>query len=366
MRTTPFLPLRAAVLLAAAAAAPCALAGVGVTVAGALSDFQSSLDDYNLVSLNDATLDNAGDTQGGLAIGGSLTVTSTTYVATGGSSDLPGSSAPTLYVAGGLNLGGNTLGVNAGDAALPGLSSSSWSWNATQKQLTESGNGGTFSQSNGSGAYAGSSPLSNPGPASWNWSTLASNLQADSAALANAAATGTISVNSGQNLIFTPNTTPAAGSTVVFTLNASLLSGNTYNGSTFSNISISVPTDVNYVINVINSAGTTLFGSGANFNSGTNNGQLLWNFVGSSGSSVTLGTSGSFYGSILSPSMTVNTGGMTVNGQVAASSFSDSGAELHFEGFDAVAVVVPEPLTFALWGVGLCGVAVVMRRRLRD
>ncbi|HEY3755177.1 MAG TPA: collagen-binding domain-containing protein [Opitutaceae bacterium] len=349
-------------LVAAALAAPQAF---GQTVASSLSNFASSLDDYNLVSINNSTFNAAGDTQGGIAVGGSLTVINTTYVATGGFGDVPSNGAPTLYVAGNLNLSGSTLGINAGYAALPGLTSSNWTWNANQKVLTEE-NGGTgqFTEANGSGDYAGTSPLVNPIPKNWNWQTLASSLRTDSTTLGNTAANGSISVNSG-NLIFTPNTTPSNGSAVIFTLNAALISGNTYNGQTFSNISINVPTDVNYVINVVNAAGTTLFGSGANFNSGSNNNQLLWNFVGSSGT-VTLGNGGSFYGSILSPSMNVNTGGVTVNGQVGASSFSDSNAELHFEGFDAVAVVVPEPLTFALWGVGLCGVAIVIRRKLVD
>lgn len=359
MRIAPAHILRATALAAAVMAAQCFALG---QTAAALSNFESSVEDYNLVSLNNVTLDNVGDTQGGLAVGGSLTVTSTTYVATGPQAVLPSSSNPTLYVAGGLTLDGNTLGINAGYAALPGLSSSNWTWGATQKQLVESGNGGTFSQSNGSGTNSGNNPIGNPIPANWNWSTIGSNLSADSTNLYNAAVNGTISVSSG-NLLFTPNSTPAAGSTVVFSITGAQL-----NSLSFSNVSINVPADVNYVINVVNAQGMTLFGSGENFNSGSNNGQILWNFYNTSGTggTVTLGSgSGSFYGSILSPTMAVNTN-LTVNGQVAASSFSDSGAELHFESFDAVAVVVPEPLTFALWGVGLCGAAVVIRRRLMD
>jgi choice-of-anchor A domain-containing protein len=172
---------------------------------------------------------------------------------------------------------------------------------------------------------------------------------------------GTISVNSS-NLVLTPNSTPATDATVIFTLDASKLSGNSYNGQSISNIAINVPTDVNYVINVINlGTNTTLF-SGASFNSGSNDNQLLWNFEGSG--TVNLG-SGSWYGSILAPSATVtNNGNTTENGQVVANAFTDNNTELHYQGFTAVAVVVPEPMTFALWGVALCGAAIVVRRKL--
>jgi hypothetical protein len=119
---------------------------------------------------------------------------------------------------------------------------------------------------------------------------------------------------------------------------------------------------VNYVINVVNAGGTTLF-SGANFNSGSNDTNLLWNIEGSG--TVALGTGNSFYGSILAPSATItNDSNTTINGQVVASAFTDNNTELHYDGFDAVSVVVPEPMTFALWGVALCGAAILVRRKL--
>jgi choice-of-anchor A domain-containing protein len=187
---------------------------------------------------------------------------------------------------------------------------------------------------------------------------VASNFASISAGLSRAAATGSISV-SAQNLLFSTNQTSGV---VVFSLDASSLSGNTYNGQTFSNLQINVPTGVNYVINVVNIAsGQTLFGSGVNFNAGLNNSQLLWNFEGSS--NFTLSAGGNFYGSILAPASTI-TDNTTINGQVVASAFVDQGVELHDTDFAVVSAVVPESRAFAGWAAGLCLAGVAFHRRL--
>jgi len=330
------------------------------SVASSLYNFETEVRNYNLVALSSAattTFSSYGDTEGGIAINGNLSIS-------GGSIDDQTSSAPnpSLYVSGTLTLNGGTQ-LNASYASISTSNSSAYTWNASNKDLVANNNSGDLNITN-----SGSSvdPLGAAAPTNWNWTTEASQLTSDSTTLANATANGTtvvagtISVNS-QNLTFTPNSTPAADSTVIFTLNASDLSGNSYNGSSFSNISISVPSDVNYVINVVNAGGTTLF-SGANFNSGSNDSNVLWNIEGTG--TVALG-SGSFYGSILAPTATVtNNGNTTINGQVAASAFTDTSTELHYLGFNAVVVVIPEPMTFALWGVGLCALAVVARRKL--
>jgi choice-of-anchor A domain-containing protein len=336
-----------------------ALLGAGALRAenlmSALVDVDSNVSNYNLVTLGDATFTNFGDTEAGLAVGGNLTLSGGAIAAQPGNFGLNGN--PTLYAAGSLSLSGTTQ-LESGYASLPGAGSSHFTWDASTHDLSAKNGSGDLNTTNaGGGTYANSSPLTNPGPAGWNWSTVGTNLKADSTTLANATVNGTIGVSSN-NLTFTPNQTPGAGAIVVFNLNANLLSGNSYNGQSFSNVSINVPTDVNYVINVTNAAGSTVFGCGVNFNAGSNDNSLLWNIEGSG--DVALG-GGQFYGAVLAPNANVsNANGTVFVGQVAAQSFTDTDAEMHFEDF----VVVPEPVTFALWAVGLCGLAILGRRRL--
>jgi choice-of-anchor A domain-containing protein len=343
----------ALVALAGSAAAPLWATG-SPTVLQQLDTFQADLRNYNVISFANSNFTNFGDTQGPLAIKGNLYLDGGTVAAQG--SNFGVTSDPTLYVTGQLTLNGTT-NLNAGYASLPGLTASAWSWNATEKQL--SGGGGVLSSANSSAPDASVDPINNPGPANWNWSTLLTQFTSISQTLAAAPVTGTISVNS-QNLTFTGPANPQNG-VAIFTLNASDISGNSYNGQTFSNIQINVPTGVNYVINVINAAGTTIFGSGANFNTGTNDSQVLWNIEGTG--TVTLG-GGQFIGAVLAPTATIDNGPNTaVDGQVVADGFNDTGAETHFESFVVGNVVVPEPAAFTWCAIGLCGVVALVRRR---
>ncbi len=362
---TPMRALASVKLLALLASlALVATSASAQTVASALYNFDTSVRDYNLVTLSTSattTLTNYGDTQGGLAIRGALTLNNGGAVAAQLGS-IGSSSDPSLYVGGKLTVTGNVM-LNGGYASVNNAANSgSFTWDATDKQLIANGSWVNGNDLNITNSGSSTNPLTGAAPSNWNWTTLNSNLISDANTLAGATANGTISVDGGQNLVFTPNSTPAAGSTVVFVLNANLLGSGTYGGASYDNISINVPDDVNYVIDVVNAGGKTLF-SGANFNSGSNDTNLLWNIEGSG--TVALGTGNSFYGSILAPSATItNDGNTTINGQVVASAFTDTNTELHYDGFDAVTVVVPEPMTFALWGVGLCGAAIFVRRKL--
>jgi len=338
------------------------------TVASALYNYDTSVRNYNLITLSTTattTLSNYGDTQGGLAIRGALAVGNGGAVAAQLGS-IGSNGDPSLYVGGALTVTGNVM-LNGGYASInSSANSANYTWNASSLSLVSNANSSNDLNITNSGSST--NPLTGAAPSNWNWATIQSNLVSDSNTLKNATANGTsvingtISVNS-QNLVLTPNSTPATDATVIFTLDASQLSGNSLNGQTFSNIQIDVPTDVNYVVNVINlGSGTTTLFSGANFNSGSNDTNLLWNIEGSG--TVNLG-SGSFYGSVLAPTATItNNGNTTINGQVVANAFTDDNTELHYLGFDAVSVVVPEPTTFALWGVALCGAGILVRRKL--
>lgn len=347
-------------LLAAVLAAGGSRSHAQTTVGQALDDFSSGVDGYNLMTLGGgATLSSYTSTAGSLAIDGNLDLGAGKVANV--AADIGPATDPALYVTGSLTLTG-TAKLENGYASLPGETSADYSWNATKRYLTSAIGGGTLESLPTTGSYASTSPLGNPGPVGFNFAAAISQLSSASATLAGATADGTISVSS-KALTFTPNATPAAGSTVVFQLDASQISGSTYEGQSFTKVTINVPTDVNYVINVINAtSGTTLFGSGVTMKSGTNDDQLLWNIEGAA--TVTLG-GGNFYGAILAPSATIDNGGATVTGQVAAESFDDSGNALDFAAFDSAAVVAPEPATFALWGAAICGLAIAARRLRR-
>jgi choice-of-anchor A domain-containing protein len=331
--------------------------GVGraQTLIDDLDNFATDTSQYNLMAFGNVSLEGSSDTQGGIAVGGSLTIGGSWTIA---SQSAPGSD-PSLYLAGSsLSLSG-TSDVDNGYAAMHALSSRSWKWKSSQNELYSSSNSGNSLTMNSGGG----DPINNTeSPA--NWSSLQSDFETISTSLGSATANGTISV-SGQNLVFSPPSGMTSG-IAVFTLDASQLSSGEYDGQRISNIQINVPSGIDYVINVINLANNqTLFGSGINFNSGTNDDQLLWNFEGNAcgnGTTFTISDGGNFYGSILAPDATL-TDSTTVDGQVVADNFTDTGVELHDTGFSPVQVLVPEAGTYAWWALGLCGAAVVLVRR---
>lgn len=345
-----------------------AAAGVlrALDAAASVVSYDSLVRNYNLITFGNATFSNYGDTEGGIAVGGNLTLTGNSGVIANQPAKFGLTSDPTLYVAGQLNSGVYT-DLNSGYASLP--NATGWTWNGNDKRLTNGG--GTLSVAN---TAAKSDPLAGGAPAGWNWNTLKQSFESVSASLAAAAAaaTGTISV-SGGTLMFV-STGASAGDVVVFNLDASQLSGLTYNGLSFSNVGLNLPTDVTYVVNVLNANGQTLFGTkdnGANF-SGSGYERLLWNILPSTdgngspvATSVTIG-SREFQGSILAPLVDVsNSDRVVINGQIVAASYTHTGNELHYTGFDASGVTfsaVPEPSAYGLAALGLCGLAIGVQR----
>ena len=350
--SAPFRNLLCAVLTCGAAEAVRAQAVLTTDVNGFASDVRN----YNLVSLGNATFTGSSDTQGGIAVGGNLSIAGGWTIGSTYSDD----PNPELYLnsTGTLTMGG-TVDLNTGFASIASATTAN-GWTFNDPNANDLHGGGGDLNVNSSDPKASIDPDANAGPTGWNWTTETSGLKSISSSLSTQTATGTIAVNS-QNLDFTSTATSGV---VVFDLNAAQLSGGSYNGNSFDNISISVPTGVDYVINVLNLCdGQTLFGSGANFNSGTNDDQLLWNFVDTgSAIGVTVSDGGNFYGSVLAPNVNI-TDNTTIDGQVAAASFTDSGVEMHDLSFDSV--VEPEAPTFALCAVALCGGMVLVCRRFR-
>ncbi len=367
--------------LVCALAASAGAARASLTTSQAYSDlweFDQTVGNYNLVSIGNATMNNFGDVEGGLEIGGNLTIGGAAVATKLTGTDVKNSTTPTLYVAKTLTDSSSTsIKLNNGYAALPSMSTSAYTWNTSTDLLKNKTTGATvLSEVNSSSPTADVDPRSkNPAV---NFTTLQSHMSDVSTSLAAATATGTIKVV-GSSLEFVA---PVNSSGVVFfDLNMSLLSGNKYNGKTFSNIEIDVPTDLDFVVNVENANGKTLFGegSGINFNSGTGDSRLLWNIEGGTAAhpgTITIGNGGAFYGSVLAADYNVYDDSNTfINGQVVADTFSGStagnsacdgsGTEMHMLGFNPDLPPAPEPSTYGLAGAAVLGGLVFLRRKAR-
>lgn len=326
----------------------------------AVVGFDALVRNYNLVSFGDAAFTNGyGDTHGPLAVQGNLTVHGGAIAAQPGLFGV--TSDPTLFVGGQLNLSG-TVDLNNGYASLnPALSGS---WDSVQRRLTTGG--GVLSTINSGASLAANDPRTNAGPAGWDWAATQADAISISQTLAGVTPSGMVQMQ-GQTLTFNAN---GASGVTVFNLDASLLSGNSYNGQMFSGLQFNIASDALYVVNVTNlTDGQTLFGNGVNFNYENGYERLLWNLLPSNSptTSIGLGNGGQFYGSILAPQVNLsNANNAAVNGQVVAANYSHSSAELHYTGFDASGITfsaVPEPSTYALGAVAICAAGALWRRR---
>jgi choice-of-anchor A domain-containing protein len=329
--------------------------GRAQTYLAEMSGFEQLARNYNAVVFNNATFNNYGDTWGPLAVGGNLSLNGGAVAI---KPDLfTPSGDPTLYVNGQLLLS-NDVHLNSGYASTPNVTGS-WTFSNDNQRKFSNGSGKLYS-ANSSDPQANTSPIDNPAPANWNWASIQSTATSLSESLAAVAASGTISVNGSQTLVFSPSSTNAG--TVVFNLDASLLGSGTYNGQHFSNLQFNMGSDQNFAINVLNANGRTLFGQGVNFNNPGNADRLLWNLSGSG--SVNLGNGGQFYGSVLAPQMNVsNSNNASINGQIIVGGLSYSNAELHYTDFSPIGVLVPEPSTYAMWTLVCCGAALWWHRR---
>ena len=298
----------------------------GANPAADVSSFSTLVRNYNLVCTGNAAFTSSNDTQEGMAVQGNCAFDGNTIMS-GGGANFTASGDPGLYVCGQLTLNGGSTKVNNSYACTP--AASGYSFGNRQLNAPSNCGGGILDSTNSNDSHCSNHPATNPAPANWSWSNVNSSCASISSDLAGAPANGTISVNS-QNLTFTPpNTLPSSG-VVVFTLDCNQLGSGTYGGQRFSNVQINVPNNCNYVINVVNGSGKTLFGGGCNCNSGTNNGQVLWNICGSG--TLNFGCN-QMFGSVLAPSMSLCTNSTIINGQVATCGFTDANAELHYTGF---------------------------------
>lgn len=331
------------------------------SLAQALVDFDHDVRNYNIITEGDANLQFINnDTEGPLAIGGNFTVGGVPLV---NLSQFNASPDPTLFVQGQfIQTGGNQVQLNDGYASLPGMAGKgTYPYQNNPTRYQAPGTTGWL-QVNSTATYSNTDPRTNPGPANWNTAALFASFNSISTTLAAATPTGTITVANNQ-LTFTGG---SSGITV-FNLDASLLSGNRYNGSAFSNVSFNIGSNALYVVNLLNANGRTVFGgSGVNFNLSTSMAtHLLWNVPGTV--TFSLGNGGQFYGSVLAPGSALSNALNTpINGQIVSDTLSYSNAEVHFAGFDSTPALsaIPEPSTYAVV-LGLFALLAVARRRSR-
>jgi choice-of-anchor A domain-containing protein len=341
----------------------------------ALAAYDYYTRNYNVVTFGNLTL-NGTHTDGGIAVGGNLTVSNGAIIAM---QDSPSIGAdPALYVNGQITLAGNAQ-FNRGYAATPNLANSlTWTYDPANNQNQRALTNGTYTLSyNTSDAQAYVDPRSAAAPAGWNWSTAQAALIDASAKLAAATVNGTATI-SGQTLTFTST----GSGVVVFNIDANKIVNGIYdiNGDGFfdqnterlSNIQANLNADQYFVVNVLNATSAdgskVLFDGVNNFSSGTNNDQLLWNIIPDSNSGtadiLTLGTN--FYGSILAPLVDVNSNNRYLNGQFVGNSLVQTSAEIHYaEGYSAPVSFspVPEPGTYALVASALCAAGFFWHRR---
>jgi choice-of-anchor A domain-containing protein len=340
-----------------------------LTVPQALLNYDTLVGDYNLITFGDATLHGYGDTQGGLAVGGNLTIDGGAIATQSTFANGASYASPTLYVKGSLTVNG-TVTLQNGYAATPGVPSTGWSWTGSSGNQLKQGSAVRLDEVNSPSAKANLDPRSASLNPNWNFTSLKTQFTDISTALGSAAVSGKISVVN-QTLTLAPIVANQHGA-IVFDLDMNLLVGNRYNGQTFSNIQFNVATGSDYIVNVFNGNGDTLFGtsSGINFNQGTGYNRLLWNIVdtpNTTSDTISFGNGGQFFGSILAPTYLVkNAAGTIINGQVVADTFAYSCNELHFTGFCDDLPPTPEPSTYGLLGAVCCvGVAGFSRWRKR-
>jgi choice-of-anchor A domain-containing protein len=348
-------PLRSLWVPVLAALAACAARAQ--TLVDDLTNYANDTGAYNLVTFGDAALSDGNTTQGGLVVAGDFTDSGNAASAKIANSAWSGA-GPSLYVGGALDVTGKVLLENGDASTANAENGSNWTWyvKGSTYELKGVSDASNLLQLKGSTT----DPLSN----SWTPTTGSSaDFTAIATDLAGADATGTISVSSGTLTFSAPD--GQTDGVVVFDLDASLLNadGNSYDGAAFTAVKVKVPTGINYVINLVGlTSDQTLF-SGVDFESGTNDNQLLWNFEATT-ATITLANTGTFLGSVLAPQATIDDEAATVNGQVVTEDFDEiygtTGQKLDFTAFTAL---VPESPGFAWWALGLCAAGIAIFRR---
>jgi choice-of-anchor A domain-containing protein len=277
---------------------------------------------YNVFVFGNYTGSNA-DIQGGLAAGGTATLTSYSVGGTTKTSDFSGTGSYSVIAATNLLLSGGSITGNAYDGTAGGLSS----YNIT----------GTVT----SGGSASSSPI--------DFSAAATELKSLSASLAS---TQTTSADSCTLVYSTVVCTASQSGVNIINVTDKLLTSGS--GIEFH----STYADATIILNVTGT-NATIGGGGWSFYN-TSSSYVLLNFV----NATSLTISGSLSASILAPLADVTGTGSAVNGNLIANSYSGTTQfnSVLFTGVVPANPAVPEPVSFLLAGAGLLAIGWLRRR----
>jgi choice-of-anchor A domain-containing protein len=326
--------------------------------AHATLSFSSIASSYNVFlsgDLGSSSVAYSGDSQGAMAIGGNAWLQS--YSVSASST----ASGTALVVGGSLTQNGGTINGNAyvaGNASFP----TNYGGTTVNGSLTYGGSLNSAPTQAGSISHNASaaSPL--------NFSAAEATLQQTSAYLAtssnfSASQTGTVSVApwTTNNYVLTGTNSSLNVFTMTTAQLASLSSGS---------FTINAPSSSTVVINITGSSAT--FGAPGNFGfflNGVGASHVLFNL--DTATSVNISGLG-VYGSILAPNAAVTFNNGQLNGSLMAASLSGSqwqGGQLNsvaFTGSLPSISPVPEPETFALFGLGFAGLILKRRRKARQ
>ncbi|WP_028535957.1 collagen-binding domain-containing protein [Paludibacterium yongneupense] len=323
--------------------------------ANATLSFSSIAGSYNLFlsgNLGSSSVAYSGDTQGAMAVGGNAWLQSYSVAATSNAS------GTALVVGGSLTQNGGTINGNAyvgGNASFP----TNYGGTTINGSLTY---GGSL---NSAPTQVGTTTHSASAAGTLDFNAAEATLQQTSAYLANSAnfgasQTGTVSVApwTTNNYVLTGTNSSLNVFTMTTAQLAALSSGS---------FTINAPSSSTVVINITGSSAT--FGAPGNFGfflNGVSASHVLFNL--DSATSVNISGLG-VYGSILAPNAAVTFSNGQLNGTLMAASLSGSqwqGGQLNsvaFTGTLPTISPVPEPASYALFGLGFAGLLLRRRRK---
>lgn len=185
--------------------------------------------------------------------------------------------------------------------------------------------------------------------------------------LASLATNATLNTSDANNIHFDYGSSAASDKYVVATVSAGDLFGKsgTLNLSLLSDLT----TSTGYKTTVINVTGEAanasyIYNLNNNDNQASNDQNVIWNFISTSSSAVSLALNAAFHGTVLAPNATVSNA-TAVNGSVVVQNFNQSG-EVHlgtYQGTSALVAPVPEPASWMTMIVGFGMVGATMRRK---
>ena len=336
------------------AGAAVALGGAPAFANGSASAGLQEMRDWNLIVLGNAN--SSSEVEGNAFIGGDLGGGSSNYYTKPNGAPTPGlvvggnvTSQIHVNNGGGAQIGGNETGsvdLNGAQALVIGGSAQNINGSAGSSITVGSGSVGGYFNQNGA-SFGSSLPANFASSLQAQGAQYGQDLGALSQYLAGLTKTDSYTISPSNQINFSP---AGPGNVAVFDLtDTSVLSG-------IANIDVSTNGFDTIIVNV---GGTSdAIPSGTNFAGGSSGlGQhVIWNFY----DATSLGLNGAFYGSVLAP----KAAGVTSNfieGSAVFASLTQNG-EVHMNTYrGGFTPGVPEPSTWAVMLLGVCGIGAMAR-----